>query len=677
MKILPYLVLTTTTFAQTLDPLIVEATREKKSTTQPDLGETRAELAESPGGTHVVEAAEYLTGRSSTMADTFALAPGVFAQSRFGSDEARLSIRGSGLQRTFHGRGVKLLQDGIPLNLADGSFDMQAIEPTAVSFIEILRGANALSHGSSTLGGSIDYISRNAANDPGGFARLEAGSWNYLRGTLAGGGAKGELDAFASFTWQSQDGFRDHARQENQRLFTNAGWKISDTTETRFYLSAIHTDSELPGALTKEMLEDDPRQANPGNLMLDQKRDFDLVRLANKTTITHGENTWNIFAAWSYKDLDHPIFQVLDQLSTDVVAGANFESRTPLFGHENRFLSGITLSNGVTRAARYLNENGSRGAMTERNDLIATNLESFIENQWEIGGGFTAVLGAAGNYSRRELEQKFAGPASYDFEYHNVSPRAGVRYDRENWQLFANASGSWEVPSFSETYTANTARDAQTAITYEIGSRGFHRFIRWDGALYHSEIKDELLAVIDPATGLSTTTNAGRTTHSGIELGTEIDLLGGDWAADPTHRFVFHAAYTYGLFEFENHAAGGYDYAGNKIAGIPPHIIRGELLWKNNSGYYVGPTFEWVPEKSWVDHRNTLSADPYALLGFKLGHRKEEGLSWFIEAKNLTDERYAATHEVYDAYDPAAAMPQRPFLPGDGRSVFCGIEWRW
>jgi len=53
----------------------------------------------------------------------------VFVQPRYGSEESRLSIRGSGLQRTFHGRGLKLLQDGVPLNLADGGFDFQAVEP--------------------------------------------------------------------------------------------------------------------------------------------------------------------------------------------------------------------------------------------------------------------------------------------------------------------------------------------------------------------------------------------------------------------------------------------------------------------------------------------------------------------------------------------------------------------
>ncbi len=78
--------------------------------------------------------------------------------------------------------------------------------------------------------------------------------------------------------------------------------------------------------------------------------------------------------------------------------------------------------------------------------------------------------------------------------------------------------------------------------------------------------------------------------------------------------------------------------------------------------------------KSPIDHQNTFSADPYALVGFKVGRRVTEGVSWFIEAKNLTDEKYSATHGVID---DAGGTDQRQFLPGDGRSVFAGLEWKF
>jgi iron complex outermembrane receptor protein len=146
MKTYQLLLLTTTVVLSSperLAPTIVKSDNQP-ALTQPTLEQDRLELREIPGGTETIAAGRFLTGRSSTFAETFFLSPGVVAQPRFGSDEARISIRGSGLQRTFHGRGIRLMQDGIPLNLADGGFDMQSVDPLAASHINIWRGGNAL-----------------------------------------------------------------------------------------------------------------------------------------------------------------------------------------------------------------------------------------------------------------------------------------------------------------------------------------------------------------------------------------------------------------------------------------------------------------------------------------------------------------------------------------------------
>ncbi len=658
----------------------IEVTAKQQSLTVPLIDAARADLARTPGGTETVDADRYLTGRASTLADTFFLSPGVLAQSRFGSDEARLSIRGSGLQRTFHGRGIRVLQDGVPINLADGGFDMQALEPTATDYINVWRGGNALAYGGSSLGGAIDYIARNGRSSPGGLARLEIGSWDYVRATLAGGIAKKNTDAYASFTQQSQDGFRDHADQNNQRLFTNAGWRFSETVETRLYLTAIKTDSELPGNLSKAQLEDDPRQANPGNLALDQKRDFELMRVASKTTFAaSADSTWTLLAAWTYKDLEHPIFQVIDQLSNDALAGVTFDNTSDVFEREHRLRTGVLASRGETSAANFINVAGGRGARVSADEQTATNLEAYAESQLALGAGFTGVLGANASHNRRDTERTFGlvTPAnSYDRSYERFSPKGGVRWDNaaRDVQVFANVSGSYEPPSFSESGTAVIANDAQTATTVELGTRGVRRWFRWDATAYQSAVKNELLSVQLPAPaapGMTGTINADRTIHRGVEVGFSADLLGGDWSAEPAHRLVWQSAWTYGRFTFDDDAT----YGNNTLAGLPPHLIRGELLWQNAAGYYAGPTFEWVPVKTYVDHRNTFSADPYALLGFKFGRRTAEGLSWFVEARNLTAERYAATTGVVETFDPILAPAQ--FLPGDGRSVYAGVEYRF
>jgi hypothetical protein len=55
-------------------------------------------------------------------------------------------------------RGLTLLQDGIPINLADDNGDFQELEPIFFDHLEVYRGANALRFGSGTLGGAVNGV---------------------------------------------------------------------------------------------------------------------------------------------------------------------------------------------------------------------------------------------------------------------------------------------------------------------------------------------------------------------------------------------------------------------------------------------------------------------------------------------------------------------------------------
>ncbi len=116
------------------------------------------DIQQTPGGVAIVPAEAY---RNSTVANTIKdvldYVPGVFAQPKWG-DDTRLSIRGSGLSRNFHLRGVQLYMDGIPINTADGYGDFQEIDPTAYKYVAVYKGANALQFGANSLGGAINFV---------------------------------------------------------------------------------------------------------------------------------------------------------------------------------------------------------------------------------------------------------------------------------------------------------------------------------------------------------------------------------------------------------------------------------------------------------------------------------------------------------------------------------------
>jgi iron complex outermembrane receptor protein len=53
-----------------------------------------------------------------------------------------------------------------------------------------------------------------------------------------------------------------------------------------------------------------------------------------------------------------------------------------------------------------------------------------------------------------------------------------------------------------------------------------------------------------------------------------------------------------------------------------------------------------VPQGYPVDFKNTLKTNSYALLGLTASYDVSPQLSLFLDARNLTDKKYAATTDV-------------------------------
>ena len=62
----------------------------------------------------------------------------------------------------------------------------------------------------------------------------------------------------------------------------------------------------------------------------------------------------------------------------------------------------------------------------------------------------------------------------------------------------------------------------------------------------------------------------------------------------------------------------------------------------------------------------------YTLLGLQAGYDFRNGLSLFVDARNLTNKRYVSDiSTVADARTANTAI----FYPGEGRSVFAGMRY--
>lgn len=627
----------------------------------------RARLDQRAGATALVDGESYRDGRVSTLTDALGYAPGVFVQPRFGAEEARLSIRGSGLQRTFHGRGLELLQDGSPLNLADGGFDFQAVEPLATRYIEVYRGANALEFGAATLGGAINFVSPTGYDAAPVTLRAEAGALGYRRGQIALAGVRGDADGYLNLSGINQTGYRDHAEQENYRLFANAGYRFSDTLDARVYLTHVDTRSALPGNLTLDESRRDPRRAAPGNLALNQRRDYRLDRIAGKLAWAASErSTLTMSAYYADKSLHHPIFQVLQQDSSDVGIDVRWRHESQWLGLRNVLIAGAAFAQGDIDDDRYFNIAGRAGARSNRFDQRARNRKLYLENQTWLAPQWVLSLGAqALDADRRSRDRFITGGRDESFaaDYSGISPKLGLRYViDEHAQLFANLSRSLEPPSFGELSGGPgiTPVDKQRADSGEVGLRLNGDALSLDLAVYRARVRGELLSLSDGNGNPLGTVNADRTVHQGIELGL-------DWK--PAAQWTVSANYLYNDFRFD----GDRVYGDNDLAGVPPQQLRAELRWSPGDYLYLAPSVEWTPQSYYIDHANSFKAPGYTIAGLRVGGELAKQWSWFADARNLGDRKWiASTNVIADA----RGLDGRNFLPGDGRAVYFGVEWR-
>jgi iron complex outermembrane receptor protein len=98
------------------------------------------------------------------------------------------------------------------------------------------------------------------------------------------------------------------------------------------------------------------------------------------------------------------------------------------------------------------------------------------------------------------------------------------------------------------------------------------------------------------------------------------------------------------------------------------------LLYQRASGFYASINLR-VASSYYVDFGNSLAAPSYTLWGAKVGYQAP-GDRWsvFLDARNLTDENYAAASNT--AYNLRGADSPN-FYPGDGFGIITGASYRF
>lgn len=631
----------------------------------PVVAAARDDLSRTPGAVSVVANESYEARAATGLTDLLRDVPGVLAQRRYG-EESRFSIRGSGLDQSYHQRGVLFAQDGVPFADADGFSDFQKLDPLTARYAEVYRSGNALRFGGAQLGGAVNLVTptgRTAQSE--NLLRAEAGSFGFERVSGQIAHAWGDWDAFAALTAMQGDGYREHAEQNQLRGTLNLGRSFGEDREVRLIVYGADINQDVPGTLTLAQALANPEAASGVAAAFDWQRDQEVLRTSLQTRWRFNDAL--LFEGGIYAtttDLYHPISLLIDQQIETQGAFGRFDWQGGVAGRRADLYWGASYRQG--HVDQILGPVIFPIAGDSRRE--ATGWELFAEGRLFVTDALALVAG--GSYGRftRYYDDRLNAANNDSLDDDWFAPRVGLLWEGESGvQVYANITNSVEPPHYGALvqapYPGFVPVQSQEAWTGEIGTRGRNGAFVWDITLYRAELENELLS-FNPTTGVPAAFfNADSTVHQGVEFALDWEI-----AAD----LVLRQSYTYSDFFFD----GDPIYGDNQIPVAPEHQYRATLRYTHPTGWFVAPSVEWRPSDTWVDYANTLQAPGYTIWSLNAGWDFDTGVTIFVDARNLTDEAYVPEFgAIVDA--SAIGANTAVFYPGEDRAVYGGVSYRF
>jgi Fe(3+) dicitrate transport protein len=490
-------------------------------------------------------------------------------------DEEGLGLRPNvgirGLNPTRSSK-VVLLEDGLPLALAPYGDNSSYFHPPLERFerVEVLKGSGQIRFGPSTIGGVINYVTPVPGSDRDASLTLSAGTADLRDVALRVSGPAGPLGLYLSGTHRSSDGARDNMGSRVEDALGKAEWRLNDAHRIGLRVNAYRERSRVTySGLTEAEWAADPFANAFSNDSMRLDRHGAVLQHAwrpgrfDLTTSLYG---YKVHRGW-FRQSSNSSQRPNDASDPHCSGMANLHTTC---GNEGRvrtyYVSGVE-----PRLALPLGENGARGSLD-------AGVRYHVESQWRRqinGAGPLArtpapagdVNGGLTEANRRDV-RAFAAFSGLRLTSGRLTLAPGLRVEhvqlaRENrlvspavrgetslteiipglgttWQLarattlFAGVHRGFAPPrpdDVIDNASGGVAElDPERSWNYEAGVRWLAvPGLRAEATAFWMDFSNQIVPQsLAGGTGAALT-NAGRTTHGGLELGGRIDagvLLG-------------------------------------------------------------------------------------------------------------------------------------------------------
>jgi iron complex outermembrane receptor protein len=680
----------------TLPPVTVTGTRE------------RAPLSETPAAVGAISGESVAQDRPNHPSQIMGQIPGVAVAVTNGEGHT------TAIRHPFTTNPVYLfLEDGIPVR-STGFFNHNAlyeINLPQAGGVEVIRGPGTALYGSDAIGGVINVLTRTPPKQGEFTVGGDIGGHGWARMLLSGGNTIGDNAWRADVSVTHTDGWRDATKYDRQSATLRWDRAIGDNAMLKTVLSYSNIDQQT-GANSPLTLADYSNNPTRNYLPIAYRkveafrlstsyerqwgdtllsvtpymRDNRMELLASFTlnfdpTVSLSENrSYGVLAKWRR---DFPSFmraRLIVGADVDVSPGGRTEDSL------NVSVTGAAparVFNSYTFARRVYDYDVTfkgvspylHGEISPTERLRVTGGLRFDHLSYAFDNrlaGAPLLVPAGVTFPGA----RFYGQAnSTDVTFRHVSPKLGATFAlAKEMHAFAGYTHGFRAPSEGNLFRPASGATAAAAVAsaatsvalkpikadqLEVGLRGSAGAVSYDLVLYDLAKRDDIVSQRDPVTTFTTTVNAGKTRHRGVELGAGLPIAGA-WRVD--------AALSYAKHTYEDWVTNLGNFSGREIEAAPRVMTTTRLSWQPQKN--ARAQVEWVKLGSyWLDAANTQKYGGHDLFNLRVNWPLGKDISVNSHLNNVANRRYA---------DSAQLSSGVPVLsPGLPRTLYVGMEAKW
>ena len=603
------------------------------------------------------------------------------------------------------------LEDGIPIR-ATGFFNHNALYEVNIpqaSSLEVVKGPGSALYGSDAIGGTVNILTKAPSVMPGVELTGETGSFGWQRllldGTLAtgkDGAARAAVNLTHTDGWRAKTAYdrqsvslrHDQALADGAMLKTILGYtKIDQQTGAN---SALTYNDYLNNP-TKNNLSIAYRKVDALRMSSEYERDMGAALLSItpylRSNVMDLNGSYNLSSDPRIEKSNVNSLGVMSKWRQDfggalkprLIVGLDLESSpgtrtedslnlTSSGTGADRNYSAYTVGNRIydykvtfKSASAYL-----QGEATPLPALLLTGGLRFDSMTYDMSNNLAAGTTRAGTTTRY-----YGQIASAAVDYTHLSPKLGAVYSLSpNSSLYASYNHGFRAPSESQLFRAGSGaladalKKAQLALAlkpikanqFELGWRGAADGWSYDLTLYQLVKQDDLVSQRDLATNISTSVNAGKTEHQGIEL-----ALGKAFNS----QWRLATALSYARHQYVDWVTTTVDYSGKEMETAPRLMANTRLSWTPRDG--TRAELEWVRLGDyWLEASNAAAFGKYPghdVFNLRVSQSLTKGVNAFARLMNLTDQRYADSASV--------SSSTAVFSPALPRALYVGLDATW